>query len=145
MKSVNLSEGEQLSIRGVDEGGALLVLANQTLLVEGQVIRSPTNTISVFYGSSPEGAVGMFQLHYQSESVLQLMKNPLMLLLLSQVIWRHQRLIQFTDNSTKEFLSKDNITLKSNVYCNDSLKSFTNVLRWLHMFWVVGQTSPGNF
>uniref|UniRef100_A0A671SWW5 Seizure related 6 homolog (mouse)-like n=1 Tax=Sinocyclocheilus anshuiensis TaxID=1608454 RepID=A0A671SWW5_9TELE len=68
VKSVNLSEGEQLSIRGVDEGGALLVLANQTLLVEGQVIRSPTNTLSVFYRSSPEGGVGMFQLHYQSES-----------------------------------------------------------------------------
>ncbi|MGH0140688.1 UNVERIFIED_CONTAM: hypothetical protein FKN15_044712, partial [Acipenser sinensis] len=34
VKSVNLSEGEQLSIRGVDEGGALLELANETLLVE---------------------------------------------------------------------------------------------------------------
>uniref|UniRef100_A0A673LV39 Seizure 6-like protein n=1 Tax=Sinocyclocheilus rhinocerous TaxID=307959 RepID=A0A673LV39_9TELE len=65
VKSVNLSEGEQLSIRGVDEAGALLVLANQTLLVEGQVIRSPTNTLSVFYRSSPEGGVGIFQLHYQ--------------------------------------------------------------------------------
>uniref|UniRef100_A0A674EAS5 Seizure related 6 homolog like n=1 Tax=Salmo trutta TaxID=8032 RepID=A0A674EAS5_SALTR len=65
VKSVNLSEGEQLSIRGVDEGGALLVLANHTLLVEGQVIRSPTNIISVYYRSSPDGSMGMFQLHYQ--------------------------------------------------------------------------------
>ncbi|MBN3311799.1 SE6L1 protein, partial [Atractosteus spatula] len=65
VKSVNLSEGEQLSIRGVDEGGALLVLANETLLVEGQVIRSPTNTISVFFRTFPEGGVGTFQLHYQ--------------------------------------------------------------------------------
>ncbi|XP_016302621.1 seizure 6-like protein [Sinocyclocheilus anshuiensis] len=65
VKSVNLSEGEQLSIRGVDEAGALLVLANQTLLVDGQVIRSPTNMLSVFYRSSPEGGVGIFQLHYQ--------------------------------------------------------------------------------
>ncbi|KAK1800877.1 hypothetical protein P4O66_006052 [Electrophorus voltai] len=65
VKSVNLSEGEELSIRGVDEGGDLLVLANHTLLVEGQVIRSPSNTISVFYRSSPEGGVGTFQLHYQ--------------------------------------------------------------------------------
>nr|XP_029476080.1 seizure 6-like protein isoform X1 [Oncorhynchus nerka] len=65
VKSVNLSEGEQLSIRGVDEGGALLVLANHTLLVEGQVIRSLTNTISVYYRSLPEGGMGMFQLHYQ--------------------------------------------------------------------------------
>uniref|UniRef100_A0A3Q3F289 CUB domain-containing protein n=1 Tax=Labrus bergylta TaxID=56723 RepID=A0A3Q3F289_9LABR len=66
--SVNLSEGEQLSIRGADERGALLVLANHTLLVEGQVIRSPTNTLSVYYRSALDGNVGFFQLHYQSES-----------------------------------------------------------------------------
>ncbi|XP_060764473.1 seizure 6-like protein isoform X2 [Neoarius graeffei] len=65
VKSVNLSEGEQLSIRGVNKDGTLLELANQTLLVEGQVIRSPTNTMSVFYRSSSEGSVGTFQLHYQ--------------------------------------------------------------------------------
>lgn len=64
---MNLSEGEQLSIRGADERGALLVLANHTLLVEGQVIRSPTNTLSVYYRSTPEGSMGLFQLHYQSE------------------------------------------------------------------------------
>nr|XP_057913695.1 seizure 6-like protein isoform X3 [Doryrhamphus excisus] len=65
VKSVNLSDGEQLSIRGVDEGGTWLVLANQTLLVEGQVIRSPSNTLSVSYCSSLEGNVGVFLLHYQ--------------------------------------------------------------------------------
>uniref|UniRef100_H2VEN0 Seizure related 6 homolog like n=1 Tax=Takifugu rubripes TaxID=31033 RepID=H2VEN0_TAKRU len=62
---VNLSEGELLSIRGADEQGALMVLANHTLLVEGQVIRSPTNTLSVYYRSTPEGNIGIFQLHYQ--------------------------------------------------------------------------------
>lgn len=66
---MNLSEGELLSIRGADEQGALMVLANHTLLVEGQVIRSPTNTLSVYYRSTPEGNVGVFQLHYQSESI----------------------------------------------------------------------------
>ncbi|XP_026995429.2 seizure 6-like protein [Tachysurus fulvidraco] len=65
VKSVNLSDGEQLSIRAVERDGTLLVLANQTLLVEGQVIRSSTNTMSVFYRSSPEGSMGTFQLHYQ--------------------------------------------------------------------------------
>lgn len=68
VKSVNLSDSEQLSIRGVDERGASLVLANHTLLVEGQVIRSPTNTLSVSYRSAAEGSLGLFQLHYQSES-----------------------------------------------------------------------------
>ncbi|XP_037122615.1 seizure 6-like protein isoform X1 [Syngnathus acus] len=64
VKSVNLSDGELLSIRGVAEGGAWLLLANQTLLVEGQVIRSPSNTLAVFF-SSPRDAVGSFLLHYQ--------------------------------------------------------------------------------
>ncbi|XP_054029032.1 LOW QUALITY PROTEIN: seizure 6-like protein [Dryobates pubescens] len=64
VKSVNLSEGEVLSIRGVD-GEALVVLANQSLLVEGQVIRSPTNTISVYFRTFQDEVLGTFQLHYQ--------------------------------------------------------------------------------
>ncbi|XP_061554875.1 seizure 6-like protein isoform X4 [Phycodurus eques] len=67
VKSANLSDGEQLSIRGVAESGAWLVLANQTLLVEGQVIRSPSNTLSVFYGSTRNiSNIGAFLLHYQT-------------------------------------------------------------------------------
>uniref|UniRef100_A0A8C9UKA7 Seizure related 6 homolog like n=1 Tax=Spermophilus dauricus TaxID=99837 RepID=A0A8C9UKA7_SPEDA len=65
VKSVNLSEGELLSIRGVD-GSTLTVLANQTLLVEGQVIRSPTNTISVYFRTFQDDGPGTFQLHYQA-------------------------------------------------------------------------------
>ncbi|KAM6166073.1 seizure 6-like protein isoform 6-T6 [Erethizon dorsatum] len=65
VKSVNLSEGELLSIRGVD-GPTLTILANQTLLVEGQVIRSPTNTISVYFRTFQEDGLGTFQLHYQA-------------------------------------------------------------------------------
>ncbi|XP_049644729.1 seizure 6-like protein isoform X2 [Suncus etruscus] len=65
VKSVNLSEGELLSIRGVD-GPTLTVLANQTLLVEGQVIRSPTNTISIYFRTFQEDGLGTFQLHYQA-------------------------------------------------------------------------------
>lgn len=64
VKSVNLSEGELLSIRGVDSP-TLTVLANQTLLVEGQVIRSPTNTISVYFQAFQDDGLGTFQLHYQ--------------------------------------------------------------------------------
>lgn len=69
VKSVNLSDGERLSIRGVAEGGAWLLLANQTLLVEGQVIRSPSNTLAVFFSSArdDDDGVGTFLLHYQSE------------------------------------------------------------------------------
>ncbi|ETE58578.1 Seizure 6-like protein, partial [Ophiophagus hannah] len=63
VKSVNLSEGEVLAIRGEDNGH-LVTLANQTLLVEGQVIRSPTNAVSVLFRAFPDG-LGTFQLHYQ--------------------------------------------------------------------------------
>ena len=66
VKSVNLSDGELLSIRGVD-GPTLTVLANQTLLVEGQVIRSPTNTISVYFRTFQDDVFGNFQLHYQGK------------------------------------------------------------------------------
>ncbi|XP_077442153.1 seizure 6-like protein isoform X3 [Vanacampus margaritifer] len=66
VKSVNLSDDERLSIRGVAEGGAWLLLANQTLLVEGQVIRSPSNTLAVFFSSPHQRHnVGAFLLHYQ--------------------------------------------------------------------------------
>uniref|UniRef100_A0A8C0I2A6 Seizure 6-like protein n=1 Tax=Balaenoptera musculus TaxID=9771 RepID=A0A8C0I2A6_BALMU len=65
VKSVNLSEGELLSIRGVD-GPSLTILANHTLLVEGQVIRSPTNTISVYFRTFQDDGLGTFQLHYQA-------------------------------------------------------------------------------
>ncbi|KAM4053591.1 seizure 6-like protein isoform 1-T3 [Anomaloglossus baeobatrachus] len=64
VKSVNLSEGEHLSIRGINEDG-LVVLANETLLVEGQVIRSPTNTLSVYFKTFQDDTIGTFQLHYQ--------------------------------------------------------------------------------
>ncbi|XP_066870597.1 seizure 6-like protein isoform X2 [Kogia breviceps] len=65
VKSVNLSEGELLSIRGVD-GPSLTILANHTLLVEGQVVRSPTNTISVYFRTFQDDGLGTFQLHYQA-------------------------------------------------------------------------------
>uniref|UniRef100_A0A4W3IWL0 Seizure related 6 homolog like n=1 Tax=Callorhinchus milii TaxID=7868 RepID=A0A4W3IWL0_CALMI len=64
IKSLNLSEGELLCIRGLEEENWVL-LANQTLLVEGQVIRSPTNTISTHFHSLQYGGIGSFQLHYQ--------------------------------------------------------------------------------
>uniref|UniRef100_A0A8C5LY90 Seizure 6-like protein n=1 Tax=Leptobrachium leishanense TaxID=445787 RepID=A0A8C5LY90_9ANUR len=64
VKSVNLSEEEHLAIRGMGEDG-LVVLANETLLVEGQVIRSPTNSLSVYFRTSQDEAIGTFQLHYQ--------------------------------------------------------------------------------
>ncbi|KAM3938088.1 seizure 6-like protein isoform 1-T2 [Leptodactylus fuscus] len=64
VKSVNLSEGEHLSIRGISDD-SLVVLANETLLVEGQVIRSPTNSLSVYFKTFQDDTIGTFQLHYQ--------------------------------------------------------------------------------
>ncbi|XP_038618419.1 seizure 6-like protein isoform X2 [Tachyglossus aculeatus] len=65
VKSVNLSEGELLAIRAVD-GPRLILLANQSLLVEGQVIRSPTHAVSVYFRTFQDDGTATFQLHYQA-------------------------------------------------------------------------------
>ncbi|XP_061417090.1 seizure protein 6 homolog isoform X1 [Lethenteron reissneri] len=64
VKTLNLVEGEVLSIYSILDGRPL-VLANQTLLVEGQVIRSPTNQVSVHFQSFQIGVPGSFRFHYQ--------------------------------------------------------------------------------
>nr|XP_032803211.1 seizure protein 6 homolog isoform X4 [Petromyzon marinus] len=64
VKTLNLLEGELLSIYSILDGRPL-VLANQTLLVEGQVIRSPTNQVSVHFQSFQIGVPGSFRFHYQ--------------------------------------------------------------------------------
>uniref|UniRef100_UPI00358F7FE7 seizure protein 6 homolog isoform X1 n=1 Tax=Myxine glutinosa TaxID=7769 RepID=UPI00358F7FE7 len=64
VKTLSLSEGEALSVYSILDGRPL-VLSNQSLLVEGQVIRSPTNQVSVHFQSYQEGATGSFQFYYQ--------------------------------------------------------------------------------
>lgn len=66
VKKVNLSKKESLTIMG--HGGLTPeLLANETLMREGQVIRSTTNQVYIHYRSLQQTNHGMFSLHYQGK------------------------------------------------------------------------------
>ncbi|XP_029109732.1 seizure protein 6 homolog isoform X2 [Scleropages formosus] len=67
VKKVNLSKEESLTILGLGGVGPEL-LANETLMSEGQVIRSSTNQVQVHYRSLQATNHGIFSLHYQAVS-----------------------------------------------------------------------------
>lgn len=51
------------------------LLANETLMKEGQVIRSTTNQVYIHYRSLRQTNHGMFSLHYQGKLTLQATEN----------------------------------------------------------------------
>uniref|UniRef100_A0AAY4CIN5 Uncharacterized protein n=1 Tax=Denticeps clupeoides TaxID=299321 RepID=A0AAY4CIN5_9TELE len=61
----NLSKEESLTILGLGEGEPEL-LANETIMKEGQVIRSSTNQVQIHYRSLRQTGHGVFSLHYQA-------------------------------------------------------------------------------
>ncbi|XP_029606089.1 seizure protein 6 homolog isoform X1 [Salmo trutta] len=65
VKKVNLSKDESLNILGYGGTGPEL-LANETLMREGQVIRSSTNQVQIYYRSLRQTDHGVFSLHYQA-------------------------------------------------------------------------------
>ncbi|XP_048468316.1 seizure protein 6 homolog [Rhincodon typus] len=65
VKNISLSEGEMLTIEGLD-GNEPTVLANESILMKGQVIRSPSNQVSIHFQSIQLGNPGSFQFHYQA-------------------------------------------------------------------------------
>uniref|UniRef100_A0A8C7FC07 Seizure related 6 homolog like 2 n=1 Tax=Oncorhynchus kisutch TaxID=8019 RepID=A0A8C7FC07_ONCKI len=65
VKKVKLSKDESLTILGYAGTGPEL-LANETLMSEGQVIRSSTNQVQIYYRSLRQTDHGMFSLHYQA-------------------------------------------------------------------------------
>uniref|UniRef100_A0A8C4I7G1 Seizure related 6 homolog (mouse)-like 2 n=1 Tax=Dicentrarchus labrax TaxID=13489 RepID=A0A8C4I7G1_DICLA len=65
VRKVNLSKKESLTIMGY--GGLVPeLLANETLMREGQVIRSTTNQVYIHYRSLRQNNHGVFSLHYQA-------------------------------------------------------------------------------
>ncbi|KAG5263252.1 hypothetical protein AALO_G00284300 [Alosa alosa] len=65
VQKVNLSKDESLTILGVGEAEPEL-LANETIMKEGQVIRSSTNQVQIHYRSLRQTNHGVFSLHYQA-------------------------------------------------------------------------------
>uniref|UniRef100_A0A8C8EQJ7 Seizure related 6 homolog (mouse)-like 2 n=1 Tax=Oncorhynchus tshawytscha TaxID=74940 RepID=A0A8C8EQJ7_ONCTS len=65
VRHLNLSKDESLTILGYGGTGPEL-LANETLMREGQVIRSSTNQVQIYYRSLRQTDHGVFSLHYQA-------------------------------------------------------------------------------
>lgn len=63
---MNLSKEESLTILGLD-GSVPELLANETMITEGQVIRSTTNQVQIHYRSLKQTNHGIFTLHYQGK------------------------------------------------------------------------------
>lgn len=70
VRKVNLSKKESLTIMGYG-GLEPELLANETLMREGQVIRSTTNQVYIHYRSLQQTNHGVFSLHYQGKITLQ--------------------------------------------------------------------------
>lgn len=66
VRKVNLSKEESLMIMGYG-GSVPELLANETLMREGQVIRSKTNQVYIHYRSLRQTNHGVFSLHYQGK------------------------------------------------------------------------------
>lgn len=66
--NVSLLEGEQVTVE--DTGGREpFILANETVLMKGLVLRSWSNQISIRFRRDQEDKFGSIQLHYQGEPV----------------------------------------------------------------------------
>lgn len=66
MRKANLSKDESLTIMGYG-GPKPELLANETLMKEGQVIRSTSNQVFIHYRSLRQTNHGTFSLHYQGK------------------------------------------------------------------------------
>jgi len=68
VKNISLQEGETITVEGLG-GPDPLPLANQSFLLRGQVIRSPTHQAAVRFQSLPLPAgPGTFHFHYQGKA-----------------------------------------------------------------------------
>uniref|UniRef100_A0A8C5ER83 Uncharacterized protein n=1 Tax=Gouania willdenowi TaxID=441366 RepID=A0A8C5ER83_GOUWI len=65
VRKANLSKEESLTIMGYGGSGPEL-LANETMMKAGQVIRSTTNKVYIHYRSLRQNNHGVFSLHYQA-------------------------------------------------------------------------------
>ncbi|KAM9148086.1 seizure 6-like protein 2 isoform 3-T3 [Pangshura tecta] len=65
VQTLNLSKDDSLTVEGLG-GETPAVLANQSLMVEGQVIRSPTNQVLIHFQSYHATTPSVFKFHYQA-------------------------------------------------------------------------------
>nr|XP_042703567.1 seizure 6-like protein 2 [Chrysemys picta bellii] len=65
VQTLNLSKDDSLTVEGLG-GETPAVLANESLMVEGQVIRSPTNQVLIHFQSYHAPPPSVFKFHYQA-------------------------------------------------------------------------------
>ncbi|XP_063306047.1 seizure protein 6 homolog isoform X2 [Pelobates fuscus] len=65
VENISLSEGETVTIESL-EGVEPVILANESFLMRGQVIRSPTNQVMIHFQSLQHINHGSFRFHYQA-------------------------------------------------------------------------------
>ncbi|KAG8450463.1 hypothetical protein GDO86_002935 [Hymenochirus boettgeri] len=65
VQNITLSDGERVTVESL-EGVEPLVLANESFLMKGQVIRSPTNQVMIHFQSPQQTSPGKFWFHYQA-------------------------------------------------------------------------------
>uniref|UniRef100_A0A8D0GUQ7 Seizure related 6 homolog like 2 n=1 Tax=Sphenodon punctatus TaxID=8508 RepID=A0A8D0GUQ7_SPHPU len=65
VQNLNLSKEDSLTVEGLG-GEKPIVLANESLMVEGQVIRSPTNQVLIRFQSYHATSPSVFKFHYQA-------------------------------------------------------------------------------
>ncbi|XP_053313031.1 seizure protein 6 homolog isoform X2 [Spea bombifrons] len=65
VQNISLSEGEMVTVENL-EGVEPVILANESFLMRGQVIRSPTNQVMIHYQSLHQTNPGSFRFHFQA-------------------------------------------------------------------------------
>ncbi|KAM4044910.1 seizure protein 6 homolog isoform 1-T2 [Anomaloglossus baeobatrachus] len=65
VQNISLLEGESVTVESL-EGVEPVILANESFLMRGQVIRSPTNQVMVHFQSLQPSSLGTFRFYYQA-------------------------------------------------------------------------------
>ncbi|KAM4795461.1 seizure protein 6 homolog [Rhinophrynus dorsalis] len=65
VQNISLSEGDTITVENL-EGVEPVILANESFLMRGQVIRSPTNQVMIHFQSAQQANPGSFRFHYQA-------------------------------------------------------------------------------
>ncbi|XP_068126236.1 seizure protein 6 homolog isoform X2 [Hyperolius riggenbachi] len=65
VQNISLSEGETVTVESL-EGVEPVILANESFMMRGQVIRSPTNQVMVHFQSQQTSSPGRFRFYYHT-------------------------------------------------------------------------------
>lgn len=89
-----MSEGKQVTVE--DTGGReAFVLANESVLIRGLVLRSRSNQISIRFRSDQQHNSGVLQLHYQGETIIYICHHFFKISFLSCIEFKMAKIFHF--------------------------------------------------